>query len=264
MRLRPLATTSATLLMTATLALSLTACDGDSDTSSSPKTSRTAADGHAQSDRERSADSAASGSEGGSGSSGSSSGGTTGGSSTGTGGGTADNTQHVALPLPEGARLDTVSGQDDSSLLLQYTVNGSLKDAESTLAERFMKNGYEDNEGALTRGHQRLTLDTDGGTLNLMVTLPKAEGYLPLPPQGQLKSVQSKADDTLVFSYGRAADENSSLSTLKTYIPELQDDGWNVPTDGGAHFTKGRQAIDADMPDQNTLELAVHLPSSVD
>ncbi|WP_432014615.1 hypothetical protein [Streptomyces cucumeris] len=263
MRSRPLATVSAALLTSATLALCLTACGPDSDESGSSKATASA-DTHAPSDRERSEEAADS--------SGSSSG-TTGGSNTDAGAGgdtsddagsTADNTRNVALPLPDAARPKTASGQDDSTLLLQYGVNGSATSAETALAERFMKNGYEENDGALTRGHQRLFLDTEGGTLNLLIDLPKAEGYLPLPPQAQLTSLRSRADDTLVFSYRRAADENSSLSTLKTFIPKLQNDGWKVPTDGGTRFTKGQQVIDADMIDQNTLKLAVHLPSSVD
>ncbi|MEU8828032.1 hypothetical protein [Streptomyces sp. NPDC048636] len=268
MRSRPLATLSAALLTPAALALSLTACGPDSD-ESAPSKATTSADGHGRGDRERSGGDADS--------SGSSSGTTTGGSDTNAGGGgsdggdasdgaggTADNTRHVALPLPDAVRPKTASGQDDSTLLLQYGVDGSPARAESTLGERFMKSGYEENDGALTRGHQRLFLDSEGGTLNLMIDLPTAKGYLPLPPQAQLTSLRSRADDTLVFSYRRAGDENSSLSTLKTFIPELQNDGWKVPTDGGTHFTKGQQAIDADVTDQNSLELAVHLPSSVD
>ncbi|MBL3671459.1 hypothetical protein JL475_37345 [Streptomyces sp. M2CJ-2] len=178
----------------------------------------------------------------------------------GSSGGTADNSQQVALPLPEGAKVTSAEAPEGNVLMLRYKPNGPVKEAENTYVKQLMQNGYETHDGPMSRGKQIVNIGVDGDTLQISLTYPDAAP--PLPPNVQLRGVASQTDDTLVFVYGKAANEKDSLVTSKTYADRLSAAGWKVPA-GGTTASKGQQKIQFDTSDKQQLRLIVSLPSSV-
>lgn len=245
MRLRNLKFTSA-LLLSAALTMSLSACGPDEAAKSGDKP-----------------DSAASaskdpGSSGKGGSGGSSGGKENGGAGAGEEG-TFDNSQPVALPMPKDAEVASAVSEGKTLEMTFLTDSGSAEDAVNSYERQLQANGYESPNGTWTRGKQTVDLAPDDDAFLVTLTYP---GQAPPLPEAPLQEVSSSEDDTLQLTYSPANGDDDSLSTVKSYVADLADKGWEVPTDGGTAATKGAQTIEFDSSDPEQVVLTVDVPAS--
>jgi hypothetical protein len=246
MRPRNLKLTSA-LLLSAALTMSLSAC-GPEKAKSGDKAESTAS---------ATKDPGSSGKEGGGGSSGGKGKGSAGSGEEGT----FDNSQPVALPLPEGAEVARAVSESNTLEMEFLTDEGAAEDAVNTYEQRLQANGYESPDGTWTRGKQTLDLAAESGAFTLTLTYP---GQAPPLPEAPLQEVSSSEDDTLELTYGLPNGDDDSVSTVKSYAADLLAEGWDVPTDGATGATKGSSVIEFDSTDPEQVVVTVDVPSSTD
>ncbi|MEV6319498.1 hypothetical protein [Streptomyces sp. NPDC051776] len=180
-----------------------------------------------------------------------------------------DTSRPVALPLPDGAEIMSASSQEEEKVIgLRFEPTETMKDELKAYVKKFSDNGYVSGpEDMLARGNQKVYAGGNiKGSLALDILYPDTPP--PLPSEGEVNSVTSKNDDTLTLTYKLPAGQNNMIS-LKGYVRELNEAGWDTRPDGGTSTegistaTKGDQKIKFDISQNTQIKVTVDVPSSV-